>query len=415
MSSLYKFDAKLKSMYPNFKSYVDSKVVQQLMEEIIYEEPSISFIKSYLKDKGYINVDSLPEDTADMKAIAKNTENDNQNNKLEPSTDIEVKKDIFVKEAKQSYISETTEIKVVGTKTDDEFDFDAFMESDKFKAGMKNADKVAGYKNNKDLFDDYAIYNSPEVRNNLLVNNLPLVRKIASKYINASTGSLVYDDLVSEGVLGLMKAIDRFKKEYGYEFSTYAYYWIKQSITRAIADKALNVRLPVHVHETLNKINKFEREYWKQDGEPEVEKIAELCGLSIEKYYELKIIEASFRRQTSLNTPLKEDSQEDILMMLEQKSSLWFMGGLDRYDPVQLANYHALKNEMEKLLKSLTEREEQVLRLRFGMDGEEPKTLEEIGEMMNVTRERIRQIQAKALRRLREKCAGADLPLFLVN
>lgn len=92
MSSLYKFDAKLKSMYPNLKTYVDSKVVQQIMEEIIYEEPSISFIKSYLKDKGYINVDSQPEDTAVMKAIAKNTENDNQNNKLEPSTDIEVKK-----------------------------------------------------------------------------------------------------------------------------------------------------------------------------------------------------------------------------------------------------------------------------------------------------------------------------------
>lgn len=415
MSSLYKFDAKLKNIYPNLKARVDSKVVQQLMEEIIYEEPSINFIKSYLKDKGYLYIDSEPEESDDNNTLVKKISNDPKINETLNNSAEDYKNDTYIKEIKQPYHSQAAEIEDARIEIEEEFDFDAFMESDAFKAGMKNAEKVAGYKNNKDLFKDYALYNSQEIRNDLLVNNLPLVRKIASKYINASTGSLVYDDLVSEGVLGLIKAIDRFKKEYGYEFSTYAYYWIKQSITRAIADKALNVRLPVHVHETLNKINKFEREYWKQDGEPEAGKIAELCDLSIEKYYELKVVEASFRRQTSLNTPLKEDSQEDILMKLEQKSSLWFIEGLDRQDPVQVANFHALQNELEKLLKSLTEREEKVLRLRYGMDGDEPKTLEEIGEMMNVTRERIRQIQAKALRRLRNKIAGNDLPLFLVN
>lgn len=415
MSSLYKFDSKLKSIYPDLKSYIDSKVVQQLMEEIIYEEPSLNFIKSYLEDKGYIYIDKRPEELDNIIKRNKKLDNDKKDNYRGANSDEEYKEETYIKEGEQTNNIDSEEIEDASIKTEDEFDFDAFMESNEFKAGMKSADKVVGYKNNKDLFDDYAICNSQEVRNNLLVNNLPLVRKIASKYNNASTGSLVYEDLVSEGVLGLMKAIDRFKKEYGYEFSTYAYYWIKQSITRAIADKALNVRLPVHLHETLNKINKFEREFWKQGGEPEVEKIAKLCDLSVEKYYELKIVEASFRKQTSLNTPLKEDSQEDILMMLEQKSSLWFTGGLDEFDPVQVSNYHALKNELEILLKYLTEREEQVIRLRYGVDGNEPKTLEEIGDMMNVTRERIRQIQAKAIVKLRKKSAGVDLPLFLVN
>lgn len=415
MGSLYNFDAELKKKYPNLRATIDSKVVQQLMEKIIYEEPSLDFIKKYLKDKGYLFVDSIESNIS---------QSDNEINneilkenaltyKVDNSIDIHVKNEA-TENSGLKVDNEKFEANISGEEVDEEdFDLDAFLESDKFKSEMKNTEKLVGHKNNKILFEKLAKNHSSEIKNDLIVANLSLVRKIASKYAYAPTGSMDYDDLVSEGVIGLMKAIDRYKLEFGYEFSTYAYYWIKQTITRAIADKALTVRLPVHLQETLNKINKLEREFWKEDGEPEIKKIAELCGISPERYYELKIIEATYRRQTSLNTPLKEDSQEDILMMLEQKSSIWFVENLDANDPVQVANYHALQEELSKLFTCLSEREAQVINLRFGIEDNEPLTLEEIGKLLNVTRERIRQIQAKAITKLRKKGVDSDLLAFV--
>lgn len=406
MGSLYKFDVELKRKYPDIKKSIDSKDVKKIMENIIRQETSIQFIKSYLKDKGYLYVDVAA--SVELKVNKESIMEVSEHIIESRNSDKDKQSDVIAKVVKNDKVTS-----VPIDNDEDDFDLDNFLNSDEFQNKMKKNEQIKGFENNKNLFKKLENYSSQTVKDEIVIINMSLVRKIAAQYIHAPTGALVYDDLVSEGVLGLMKAIDRYKLEYGYEFSTYAYYWIKQSISRAIANQALLIRLPVHLQETLNKINKFEREYWKEDKDSDIREIAERCGLSIEKYYEMKIIESNFRRQTSLNTPLKEDSQEDILMTLEQKSSIWYEDSSDISNPVQVADIHALQSEVNHLFTYLTEREELVIRLRYGMDGHEPKTLEEIGKILKVTRERIRQIEAKSLKKLRKYSEKRELPLFL--
>ena len=407
MASLYKFDKELKKIYPNLNEMIDSKVAQELMEMIIEEEPSIDFIKSYLEEKGYNNIDSDQKekpineiDTISFKIDSTDAEKDSAVSTI--STDVE--------EAS----SDSEEIEEF---EEDDFDLDKFLMSDDFKADIEKTKDVSGFKNNTLYLSDYSSAENEdekmESRNKLMELNLPLVRKVATKYLNAATGSLVYDDLVSEGTIGMVKAIDRFELEYGYEFSTYAYNWIAQSITRAIADKSLMIRLPVHLHERLNKINKIERELSRDHNRIDAEKVAFLCEITVEKYLELKTIEHRYRGITSLNIPISEDGEQDLQFMLNSKDSIWYSDTLDETDPLQIANFHALQEGVNTLLATLTEKEEKVIRLRYGFDGQEPLTLEEIGKMMNVTRERIRQIQAKALRKLQVRKQGLELDAFM--
>lgn len=397
MSLIYKIDSQVKKKFPNLKSTVDSKAVQEIVESIIGERTSIDFIKNYLSDKGYSNID-IPEEFTKTKII---------DFKQRIKTDIET----FDKD-KEDQKNLDDEIQ---DEDEDNFDLDAFFESTDFINSMEKANKQPDYSKNKELFGRLATEQSETIKHEIIVANLPLVNKIASKYIGQTNCSFDYDDLVSEGIFGLMKAVDRFDVALGYEFSTYSYNWIKQTITRAIADKALSIRLPVHLHETLNKINHIERESWKETDSINSQKIADQCEISIEKYAEMKMIEYRYRHSTSINTPLKDNPDEDILMLLGREYSIWLPPEIDQTDPVQAANYTFMKQEVEKLFELLLPKEEYVLRQRFGLDDDTEKTLEEVGHLLGVTRERVRQIQAKAIRKLINSSKKMELEEFLLN
>jgi RNA polymerase primary sigma factor len=390
MSILYKIDSEVKKKFPDLKETVHSKIVQDVVESIIGQGTNIDFIKGYLEDKGYLYID-IP--------------------KIEKIQDLEFQqKPVSEKSHHDLNLKEKSIL-----EDDDDFDLDAFFESDKFEKEMKKLADVTDYTNNKKLFDALLNHQSEGTKNEIIIANIPLVNKIASNYKWAINGSMDYDDFVSEGIYGLMKAVDRYNITLGYEFSTYAYYWIKQSITRAIADKSLSVRLPVHLHETLNKINSVERESWKNSEQIDSKKVAEKCGMSIKKYEELKTIEYRFRHSTSINTPLKDNADEDIIMMLGYESSIWLTQETNSMDPVQVAESIILKQEIAKLFEHLTPKEGFVLQQRFGLFDNVDKTLEEVGLLLGVTRERVRQIQVKAIRKLINTGIKMELKEFLMK
>ncbi|MDF2926504.1 MAG: sigA [Paenibacillaceae bacterium] len=229
--------------------------------------------------------------------------------------------------------------------------------------------------------------------------NLRLVVSIARRYIGRGMQFL---DLIQEGNLGLIKAVDKFDYSMGFKFSTYATWWIRQAITRAIADQARTIRIPVHMVETLNKFIRVSRQLLQDLGrEPTNEEIAKEMGLTLEKIEEIKKIG---QEPISLDTPIGEENDSLLGDFIEDHDAL---------APADSAAFMLLKEQLEDVLDTLTEREENVLRLRFGLDDNRTRTLEEVGQVFGVTRERIRQIEAKALRKLRHPSRSKLLKDFL--
>ncbi len=261
------------------------------------------------------------------------------------------------------------------------------------KLGMKRAEL-------RELAEQVKVhdYNMWQAKQRLIVANLRLVVSIAKRYVNLG---LKFSDLIQEGNIGLMKAVDKFDHKKGYKFSTYATWWIRQAITRSIADHGRTIRIPVHMIETINRLLQTSRQLLKELGrEPTPEEIAEKMDIPISK---VRRILRLMKQTLSLETPIGDDEESSLGDFIEDEKSL---------SPVDVAIEKDLAAQTDMVLDTLTEREEKVLRMRFGIGEKQDYTLEEVGKVLGVTRERVRQIEAKAIRRLRHPTRAKLLKAF---
>lgn len=287
--------------------------------------------------------------------------------------------------------------------TEDEGDIslpDGISVTDPVRMYLKEIGRVPLLSADQEIELAIAMEAGDEIAKRKLVEaNLRLVVSIAKRYVGRGMSFL---DLIQEGNLGLMRAVDKFDYHRGYKFSTYATWWIRQAITRAIADQARTIRIPVHMVETINKLIRISRQLVQELGrEPLAEEIAEHMDMTPEKVREILKISQD---PVSLETPIGEEDDSHLGDFIEDQDAL---------APSDAAAFELLKEQLEDVLHTLTDREEKVLRLRFGLDDGKPRTLEEVGKKFSVTRERIRQIEAKALRKLRHPSRSKRLKDYL--
>ncbi len=273
--------------------------------------------------------------------------------------------------------------------------------------------KIYDYENlsNEELFKIYKEKNDRTAKEYLITNNLPLVKKIAYKNFNNS--SLSYEDLVQEGIIGLIYTIEKYDLTYGTKFSTYAYYWIQEVVDRAIYNKGQDIRFPMYIIEKMNKIAKLEN-----NDNYSVDAICEELSITKNQYFMLKYYFKYLKNLISLNDFIKDRNREGeseiIEFVSEEKAVYYEDNASEENSSVETVVMNTLlKKEIDTLLSILSPREETILRLRFGLDDDQPRTLEEIGVLFNLTRERIRQIESKALRKLRHPSHSKKIKEFL--
>ena len=299
---------------------------------------------------------------------------DNSNDDEDPSSlvveDLTLSKDIKINDPVRMYLKEIGRINLL--TTDEEFEYARLAEQG----------------------DEYA-------KKMLAESNLRLVVSIAKRYVGRG---MLFLDLIQEGNIGLMKAVDKYDPDKGFKFSTYATWWIRQAITRAIADQARTIRVPVHMVETINKLARAQRQLTQElNREPSEEELAKKLNITVEKVREVYKISQD---PVSLETPIGEEDDSHLGDFIKDERTM---------SPEEYATVEMLKEELTNVLLTLTDREEKVLRLRFGLDDGQCRTLEEVGQIFGVTRERIRQIEAKALRKLRHPSRSRKLKDFLID
>lgn len=325
----------------------------QSLKGLELDADSLDELYNALKEN---NIEIVSEDEGDTDEGLKST-----------STEL-LTKDLTINDPVRMYLKEIGQIKLL--TTEEELDL---------------ADRIAN--------------GDEEAKTTLAEANLRLVVSIAKRYVGRG---MLFLDLIQEGNIGLMKAVDKFDVTKGYKFSTYATWWIRQAITRSIADQARTIRVPVHMVETINKLARIERQLTLElNREPTEEELSKKMGLSVEKIRDIYKIS---QEPVSLEIPIGEEEDSHLGDFIPDETNM---------SPEDFAINELLKDEISEVLLTLTEREEKVIRLRFGLEDGRPRTLEEVGQLFGVTRERIRQIEAKALRKLRHPSRSRKLKDYL--
>ncbi len=310
---------------------------------------------------------------------------------------VDVLKDDFDEEPDVEELEKVEDIKIEDINT---MNFDGINIDDPVRMYLREIGKIPllSFEEELDLAKK-VIEGDEEAKQKLAESNLRLVVSIAKKYVGRG---MLFLDLIQEGNMGLIKAVEKFDYTKGYKFSTYATWWIRQAITRAIADQARTIRIPVHMVETINKLIRTSRHLLQQLGrEPSPEEIAKEMEISVEKVMEIQKIAQD---PVSLETPIGEEDDSHLGDFIQDE---------DSPAPQDSAAYTLLKEQLEEVMNTLTPREAKVLKLRFGLEDGRARTLEEVGREFQVTRERIRQIEAKALRKLRHPSRSKKLKDYM--
>ena len=401
-----KFDEKIKELLnlaKKKKNVLDYSEVNEFFRDLPMEEEQFDKVLEILETNGVVcNVEIPVESDLDDDEVNLSEEDEVDMENI----DLSVPDGVSIEDPVRMYLKEIGKVPLLSA--DEEIEFarkieDGAAAAEKLKdigkmlESAEAEEKEALEKEKKEL--GYVIADGDAAKQKLAEANLRLVVSIAKRYVGRG---MLFLDLIQEGNLGLIKAVEKFDYRKGYKFSTYATWWIRQAITRAIADQARTIRIPVHMVETINKLIRVNRQLLQDLGrEPLPEEIAEKMDIPVERVREISKIS---QEPVSLETPIGEEEDSHLGDFIQDDNVPV---------PAEAAAFTLLKEQLVEVLSTLTEREQKVLRLRFGLDDGRARTLEEVGKEFNVTRERIRQIEAKALRKLRHPSRSRKLKDYL--